>query len=250
VVTTPARSQGKESADQADGRPVEADGRPVEAASDQNSKPNAALPARRPVRAGLVPTYPKAAEVVERPTLTTEPVSVEKGLAIQHGTPILPARHPNLGLAPFDMKRGFVAAAARVRSEKVTLATRGLEAAVAADPSFRNRHDDVALRRLIRDGSLLVERLAMSLAADDVRWMAEYCEWVVPVYRRKRIPLADLAAIARGISDSLPADLTDEARDSATRTLDAADVVLRRNGRVAGDRHKRRPLLKWLYRGV
>jgi len=221
----------------------------VEAVSDQNPKPNAGSGSRRS-GLGLVPTYPKAGEVAKRPVVSTEPVSVEKGLAIQHGTPILPSRHPNLGLAPFDMTRGFVAAAARVRSQKIDIASRALGVAVAADSSFRDRYDDAGLRRLIRDGSLLVERLATSLAANDVRWMAEYCEWVVPIYRRRRIALADLAAVARGIGESLPADLTDEERGCATRAIDAADVVLRRNGRVAGDRHKRRPLLRWLYRGV
>ena len=177
-------------------------------------------------------------------------MSVEKGLAIQHGTPILPARHPNLGLAPFDMKAGFVDVAARLRARKTAIATQALEAAVKADPSFRTRYPDAGLRRLIHDGELLMERLATSLAADDVRWIAEYCEWVVPIYRRKRIPLADLAAIARSAIDVIAPDLNEAELASATRALDAADVVLRRNGRVAGDRHKRRPLLRWLYRGV
>jgi hypothetical protein len=184
------------------------------------------------------------------PVLSTEPVSVEKGLAIQHGTPILPSRHPNLGLAPFDMKSGFVDAAARVRARKTAIATQALEGAAQADPSFRTRYDDAGLRRLIHDGELLVERLATSLAADDVRWIAEYCEWVVPIYRRKRIPLADLASITQAAIDVVAPDLNETELAAATRALDAADVVLRRNGRVAGDRHKRRPLLRWLYRGV
>jgi hypothetical protein len=32
--------------------------------------------------------------------------------------------------------------------------------------------------------------------------------------------------------------------------LDAAIEVLRKNGRLGGDGHKRNALLKWLYRGV
>jgi hypothetical protein len=249
-VTTPARSRRKQPTQQpTEEQPTD---RSVVAASDQTSKPGAGTrtPTVTTAASNALAVPGPTREIAERPVVSTQPVTVEKGLAIQHGTPILPARHPNLGLAPFNMKQGFVAAAARIRAQKVALATKGLESAVAADASFRTRHDDAGLRRLIRDGSLLAERLAMSLAANDVRWMAEYCEWVVPIYRRRRIALADLAAICRGMADALPADLSDDERACANRALDAADVVLRRNGRVAGDRHKRRPLLRWLYRGV
>jgi hypothetical protein len=189
-------------------------------------------------------------EIAVRPRVSTEPVHIEKGLAIVHGTPILPSRHPNLGLAPFDMNSGFLGASRRVREDAAGIAARGLEAAVEADPSLRKRYDDAGLRRLMRDGQLFVERLAMSLGADDVRWIAEYSEWIGPIYRRKRIPLSDLAAICAGIREVIAPELTSDELASADRALDAAQVVLRRNGRVAGDQHKRRAIFKWMYRGV
>ena len=184
------------------------------------------------------------------PVLSTQPVTVEKGLAIVHGTPILPSRHPNLGLAPIDMKSGFAGAAARVRADKAGIAARGLEAAVKADRTLRDRYDDLGLRKLLRDGELLVERLAMSLGSDDVRWIAQYAEWVGPTYRRRGVPLADLATLCAGVREVVAADLDEDELAAADRALDAAQVVLRRNGRVAGDQHKRRALFKWMYRGV
>jgi hypothetical protein len=191
-----------------------------------------------------------ATQVVTLPTLSTQPVTLEKGLAILHGTPILPAHHPNLGLAPIDMKSGFSGAAGRVRRDSSGIAARGLEAAVQADPSLRARYDDMGLRHLLRDGELLVERLAMCLGSDDVRWLAQYAEWVGPSYRRRQVPLADLATLCAGIREAIAPDLTADELACADRALDAAAVVLQRNGRVAGDRHKRRAIFKWMYRGV
>lgn len=191
-----------------------------------------------------------AAQVLTASVVSTQPVTIEKGLAIQHGTPILPARHPNLGLAPAKMSAGFIGASRQIRADKTQIVARGLEEAVKLDRSLRTRYDDAGLRRFLHDGELLVERLAMSLGADDVRWVAEYCEWIGPIYRRGHVPLADLATLCAGIREALVPDLTEEELVSATRALDAADVVLRRNGRVAGDRHKRRAIFKWMYRGV
>jgi hypothetical protein len=218
-------------------------------------------PAAKAVRAPQKPSPVEAAPAAETPAtrsaqvvsalaVSTQPVTLEDGVAVQHGTPILPARHPNLGLAPANMTAGFRGAAGRVRGDKAGIAARGLEEAVAIDPSLRKRYDDPALRRLLRDGELLVERLAMSLGSDDVRWIAEYAEWIGPLYRRRHVPLRDLATLCAGIRAALAGDLNEAELASADRALDAAQLVLRRNGRVAGDQHKRRAIFKWMYRGV
>jgi hypothetical protein len=223
--------------------------RPTESVALERAEPGDGGPAEL-VRSGASMDPPGAGQVVMEPVLSTQPVTKEKGLAIVHGTPILPSRHPNLGLAPADMKSGFAGAAARVRRDRSVIATRGLEAAVAADPTLRTRYDDLGLRRLLRDGELLVERLAMCLGSDDVRWIAEYAEWIGPTYRRRHVPLADLAAVCAGVRAAVAPDLTKDELACADRALDAAQVVLSRNGRVAGDLHKRRALFKWMYRGV
>ena len=53
-----------------------------------------------------------------------------------------------------------------------------------------------------------------------------------------------------GIRETVEARLSPEEFASAAASLDAAIDVLRRNGRLGGDCHKRNPLLKWMYRGI
>ena len=159
-------------------------------------------------------------------------------------------RHPNLGLAPVDMAGQFSAAAAKIRGQAPRISTAGLEAAVKTDPTIRERYDETALRRLLRDGELLVERLAMSLASGQDRWITEYAEWLGPIERRRGVPQADLAALCAAIGGQLEPTLTADELAAATRSLAAAAAVFKRNGRVGGDRHKRNALLKWMYKGV
>jgi hypothetical protein len=161
-----------------------------------------------------------------------------------------PARHPNLGLAPVDMQAGYVAGAEQLRSSVSLVAARALEAAVKADPTITERYDETGLRRLLRDGELLVERLAMCLASGNPRWLVEFAEWVAPIYRRRGTSLLDLAALCDGLKAAAAAHLSAEELAAARASLEAATAVLRRNSRLAGDRHKRNALWKWMYKGV
>lgn len=160
------------------------------------------------------------------------------------------ARHPNLGLAPIDMTAGHAGGAEKLRSNTVRIAAVGLEAAVKADPTLTTRYDQVALQRLLRDGELLVERLSMCLGSGDDRWLADYAEWIGPIYRRRGVSLADLTALCAGIHEAATPYLSPDELDAAGKALAGAVAVFKRNSRLAGDRHKRNALWKWLYRGV
>lgn len=165
--------------------------------------------------------------------------------------PSTPAyRHPNLGLTPVDMTAGFTAAADKVRTGAATIAVTALEAAVKADPTIRARYDDVALRRLLRNGELLAARLASCLASGQDQFLTDYAEWIGPISRRRGLSLGDLAAVCAGMRDALEPMLSPDEFAATTRPLEAAAVVFKRNGRLAGDSHKRNALLKWMYRGV
>ena len=159
-------------------------------------------------------------------------------------------RHPNLGLSPIGMTSGFASAAQKVRGSSSSIAADALEAAVKADPTIKTRYDEVGLRRLLRDGELLVERLAMCLGSGNDRWLSEYADWIVPIYRRRGVPLGDLGALCSGIAETVEPLLGADELAAARRSLEAAMVIFKRDGRLAGDRHKRNALWKWMYRGV
>ena len=160
------------------------------------------------------------------------------------------SRHPNLGLAPVNMRAGFPEAAEKLRRETARFAALALENAVEKDPTIETRYDEVGLRHLLRDGELLIERLALCLGSDNPRWLVEYAEWIAPIYRRRGVSLLDMCALADGVRRAAPADLGPDERASAERALDAATAIWKRNSRLAGDRHKRNALWKWMYRGV
>jgi len=159
-------------------------------------------------------------------------------------------RHPNLGLAPVDQTAGFPDAAEKVRAAAATIAANALEAAVKADPTIRTRYDQVALRRLLRDGELLADRLATCLASGRDKYLTDYAEWIGPICRRRGLSLGDLAAVCAGMREGLEPQLNPDELAAATRSLEAAAAVFKRNGRLAGDSHQRNALLKWMYRGV
>jgi len=148
------------------------------------------------------------------------------------------------------MTAGFPAAADALRRDRAAIAAVALEAAMAADPELRGHFDGAGLVRFRHDAEVLVERLAMCVASDDSRWLTEYAEWIGPVLRRRGVSQWDAVPVCEAIRDVVGKRLSDEESAVAGRSLDAASAVLRKNGRVGGDGHKRNALLKWLYRGV
>jgi len=217
------------------------DPKPATGAAARSATPaKSARPA--PTRASNAATPARAA----RPKAVAE----ESKDAPSSGSARPDYRHPNLGLAPIDMTAGYAAAAEKVRGSAPGIAVGALEAALKADPTIRTRYDQVGLRRLLRDGQLLVERLAMCLAGGEARWLTEYAEWIGPIYRRRGVPLNDLSVLCAGIRETVEAQLSADEFAAAARSLDAAGTILRLNGRVGGDRHKRNALSKWMYRGV
>ena len=172
-------------------------------------------------------------------------------LAVLASKPAAPAyRHPNLGLAPVDMTAGLPAAAQKVHAGAAAIAAGALEAAVRTDPTIRTRYDQVALRWLLRNGELLADRLATCLASGKDQYLTDYAEWIGPICRRRGLSLGDLAAVCAGMREALEPRLDPDELAAATRSLEAAAAVFKRNGRLAGDSHRRNALLKWMYRGV
>jgi hypothetical protein len=158
--------------------------------------------------------------------------------------------HPSLGLPPLDETAGFPDAAARLVRDSRRLGQRALEVVVDRDPTFRDRHDELALRKLLRDTQIFIERLALSVAANDPRPMSEFADQVVPVYRRRKVSMDDLIRLDEGLRAAAAPYLTGEEAAPMHAAIDAANAVFKWNRRIAGDARKRNKFLEFIYKGA
>lgn len=158
--------------------------------------------------------------------------------------------HPSLGLPPRDTAKGFPAATERLHRAQARLGARALEVALERDPTMRDRHGIIGLRKLLRDTETIVERLGIAVASNDPFAVSAWAEWVVPLYRRRRVPMDDLILLCEGLRLAVPSALAPEERTIAGVALDEAVRVFRWHRRLAGDARKRNRLLALLYKGA
>ena len=158
--------------------------------------------------------------------------------------------HYSLGLPPPDATAGLTGAAARVRENAARLGAQALRVALDRDPGIAERHDEAGQRYLLRDATLLAERLATSMATDDLNPIRQYAEWTAPLYRRRKVSMDDLIGLCEGLRASLPTVLAPGELPAADRGLDAAIKVYKWHRRIAGDARKKNALLQFLYKGA
>jgi hypothetical protein len=130
------------------------------------------------------------------------------------------------------------------------VAARALEAAVAADPTLRERYDELRLRELLADLQAFVGRLAIAIAADDAGVMVGWAENVAVRYRKRVVPMDDVIALCEGLRLVARGVVTPAALDSVDAAVDAAIKVFKWHRRLAGDGHKRNPFLAFIYKGA
>ena len=157
--------------------------------------------------------------------------------------------HPSLGLPPRDERAGYPAAADRLVANRAAIGRRALEIAVDRDPTFRDRHDELALRRLLRDTEILINRLALSVATNDPLAMREFADQVVPVYRRRRVSMDDLVRLYEGLRAAAGSFLSGDELAPMHAGIDAAIKVFKWHRRIAGDARKRNKFLQFIYKG-
>jgi hypothetical protein len=148
------------------------------------------------------------------------------------------------------MASGFPAATERLRRAHTRLGARALEVALDRDPSMGERHGELGLRKLLRDTETLVDRLGLAVSSNDPLAMAAWAEWVVPIYRRRRVPMDDLIHLCDGLRLAVPAVLAPDERGIAEAALDEAVRVFKWHRRIAGDARKRNRILALLYKGA
>jgi hypothetical protein len=157
--------------------------------------------------------------------------------------------HPTLGHPPRNLQAGFPDAAARLRTQRSRLAARALEVAVDEDPTFRDRYDELGLRNLLRDAEVFVDRLALCVAGNDPHWLKEFADMSAPVFRRRKVPMDDVARLLEALRAGARGVLSEAETVPADAAIDEAVKVFRWYRRLAGDARKRNPLVTAIYKG-
>jgi hypothetical protein len=158
--------------------------------------------------------------------------------------------HPSLGLPPIDRTSALPPAAARVDAARDRLAGRALEIAIDRDPTLRERHDEYAFRRLLRDAAVLIDRVVAAMAADDPQPARTFADATPPAYRRRKVPMNDLILICESVRAAIGATLPIAQMGPVDAAVDAMIERFKWHGRIAGDARKKNRLLQAIYKGA
>jgi len=158
--------------------------------------------------------------------------------------------HPTLGQPPRSLEAGYPAAAANLRAQRSSIAVRALEIAVDADASIRRRYDDLALRNLLSDAEVLVERLALCVASDDTYFLHDFADQSATVFRHRKVAVMDVIGLLEGIRAGARGTLTGDEMASADRAVDDAVKVYKRFHHIRGDAREWNPITSKLYKGI
>jgi hypothetical protein len=157
--------------------------------------------------------------------------------------------HPALGMPPADHTAGHPAVAARLRAAADRLPALALQAAVRIDPTLPARHDELTLRRLLRDYERHVEQLARAVGSGEERFVTVYAETLVPTYRRRHVRMNDVVVLVRGLEEAAVSMGPAEEAEVIRRPIAAWVERLRRHRRLPGD-HRGDPLARFIWKGA
>jgi len=157
--------------------------------------------------------------------------------------------HPTLGLPPSDATAGLPDAAARLRANRNRLARVALQETIRIAPGFDERWDETDLRLFLRDYDRHIEQLARALETAEDAYVTNYGEWLVPIYRRRHVPMSDFMAMLAGLRDASAAVLTPEENKVARELFDRWADRLKRHSRLAGD-HKGNAVIRFFWKGA
>jgi len=157
--------------------------------------------------------------------------------------------HPALGLPPSDDSAGQPAVAARLRAAADRLPAVALAAALRIDPSLRDRHDELMLRRLLRDYERHIEQLAQAVASGDDRFVVVYGETLVPTYRRRKVRMNDVVSLLRGLEEAAVAIGPAADADAIRSPMRAWRQRMRGHRRLPGD-HAGNAVARFVWKGA
>ncbi len=157
--------------------------------------------------------------------------------------------HPTLGLPPHDVSAGQPAAAARLRANRARIARLALQATVRDAEGFSERYDETALRLFLRDFERHVEQLARALETGEDFYVVSYGEWLVPIYRRRRVPMADFMAMLAGLQVASATAMTPDENKIGDELFERWNGTLKWHQRLPGD-HKGNSLIRFFWKGA
>jgi len=157
--------------------------------------------------------------------------------------------HPSLGLPPQDTSAGLPAAAARLRANRERICRVALQSAERLEPGLGERYDDTMLRLFLRDFDRHLEQLAKALETGEDSFVINYGEWLVPIYRTRRVSMRDFMALLGGLRDAAGAVLTPDENRVAAALFERWDARLKHHGRLPGD-HKGNPIIRFFFKGA
>jgi hypothetical protein len=158
--------------------------------------------------------------------------------------------HPLHGARPVDLTAGFPAAAVVLTADWERLAGAAITVAVERNPELPVRLGETGLRHLMRDGEVVLEKLAESLASGSSTPLRTFTEHATPTWRRRRISMDDVTDLYEGLRIAVPAVIPAEAAPLADAALLEGIAVLKWHRRLGGDMRKRNRILAAIYKGA
>ncbi len=141
------------------------------------------------------------------------------------------------------------AAAARLRANRERLARVALQETIRLAPGFDERYDETQLRHFLRDFDRHIEQLARALETGEDAYVVSYGEWLVPIYRRRSVPMADFMTMLEGLRNACTSVLSPDENEAAQQLFSRWYVRLKFHQRLPGD-HKGNPIIRFFFKGA
>ena len=138
--------------------------------------------------------------------------------------------------------------AARLRADGRLPAT-ALEAAFRIDETLPQRYDELMQRRFLRDYEQYIEQLARAIETGEDRFVVEWGESIVPIYRRRDVRMNDVVSLLRGMEEAAVALGPAVDAELIREPIDAWVERLRHHRRLPGD-HEGNRIVRWIWKGA
>ena len=138
--------------------------------------------------------------------------------------------------------------AARLR-DVARLPATALEAACRIDETLPERYDELMLRTFLRDYEQYIEQLARAVETDEERFLVEWGESIVPIYRRRNVRMNDVVSLVRGLEEAAVAAGPAADAQVIREPIDALVERLRHHRRLPGD-HEGNAAVRFVWKGA